>query len=371
MNSEKPYRILIGGGGTGGHVFPAIAIADALKKKDPGIEFLFVGALGRLEMDKVPEAGYAIEGLPVAGFQRRVTLKNVTFFIKLVRSMIQSRRIVRRFKPDMAVGVGGYASGPILKAAARKQVPILIQEQNSYAGVTNRLLSRSARTICVAYEQMDRYFPAERIVLTGNPVRQHLLELNGSQKQGLEEFGLEAGKKVCLVMGGSGGARTLNHSMMEGLDKLDRNDLQVLWQCGKYYHDEVLGSVEKSGLKNIRVLPFISKMEYAYGVADLIISRAGAITISELCLIGKPVILVPSPNVAEDHQTRNAEALVSKKAALMIPDDQAREQLVDQMLKLMEDGPLKQEISKNIKQLGIADASQRIADEVMKIIERK
>ncbi|MCK5134773.1 MAG: undecaprenyldiphospho-muramoylpentapeptide beta-N-acetylglucosaminyltransferase [Bacteroidales bacterium] len=369
MGREEPYKILIGGGGTGGHVFPAIAIADALKKKDPGLEFLFVGALGRLEMEKVPEAGYSIVGLPVTGFQRRFTLKNFTFFFKLLVSMIQSRRIVRRFKPDVAVGVGGYASGPILKAAGRKRVPILIQEQNSYAGVTNRLLARSARTICVAYENMDRYFPADRIVLTGNPVRQYLNSLHRDHKKDLEEFGLVEGKKVCLVMGGSLGSRTLNHSMMEGLEKLDRDGLQVIWQCGKLYHKEAEEMVSRSGLKNIRVLSFISKMDCAYGAADVIVSRAGAISISELCLIGKPVILVPSPNVAEDHQIRNAEALVSRKAAMLVPDNLAREHLVDKILKLMEDEDLKKELSKNIKQLGISDASQRIAAEVIKIMD--
>ena len=370
MNKEKPYRVLMGGGGTGGHVFPAIAIADALKEKDPGLEFLFVGALGRLEMEKVPEAGYAIEGLPVAGFQRRLTLKNVAFFYKLLVSMIRSRKIVHRFDPDVAVGVGGYASGPILKAAARKQVPILIQEQNSYAGVTNRLLSRSARTICVAYEQMDRYFPAEKIVLTGNPVRHKFLQPGEDHKKGLKEFGLKEDKKVCLVVGGSLGAQTLNQSIMEGFGKLDRDDLQVLWQCGKYYFNKAEEAVNIRAVENIRVLPFISKMEVAYGVADVIISRAGAITISELCLIGKPVILVPSPNVAEDHQTRNAEALVSRKAALMIPDFKAQEQLVDRMLELMGDDEQKKELSKNIKQLGIPDAAQQIASEVLKIMDK-
>ncbi len=368
MNRERPYRVLIGGGGTGGHVFPAIAIADALKEKDPGMEFLFVGATGRLEMEKVPQAGYPIEGLPVAGFQRRVTLKNFTFFIKLIVSMVRSRRIVRRFEPDVAVGVGGYASGPILKAAARKRVPILIQEQNSYAGVTNRLLARSARTICVAYEEMDRYFPAEKIVLTGNPVRRHLTALAGNYEEGLNEFDLTEGKKVCLVVGGSLGARTLNHSLMEGLAKLDREDLQLLWQCGRYYQQEAEEAVRQSGLTNIRVLPFIHRMELAYGLADVIISRAGAITISELCLIGKPVILVPSPNVAEDHQTRNAEALVSRNAALMVPDQHAREQLLDSMLDLLSNEEKKKELSQNIKQLSIADASQRIAAEVLKLV---
>jgi len=330
-----------------------------------------VGALGKLEMEKVPEAGYSIEGLPVAGFQRRVTLKNISFFYKLLVSMGRSRRIVRRFNPDVAVGVGGYASGPILKAAARFGVPILIQEQNSYAGMTNRLLARSARVICVAYEKMDRYFPADRLVMTGNPVRQQLVNLEGDPEQSRKEFDLEEDRKVCLVIGGSLGARTLNRSFMDGLDKLNRDKLQVLWQCGRYYHAEVEERVRTSGLRNIRVLPFISRMDLAYNVADVIVSRAGAISISELCLVGKPVILVPSPNVAEDHQTHNAEALVSKTAALMVRDQEAVEQLVDRMLGLMDDSLLKKELSTNIRQLGIPDASQGIAAEVLKILEEK
>jgi UDP-N-acetylglucosamine--N-acetylmuramyl-(pentapeptide) pyrophosphoryl-undecaprenol N-acetylglucosamine transferase len=371
MSKSGPYRILIGGGGTGGHVFPAIAIADALKEKNPTTEFLFVGALGKLEMEKVPEAGYSIEGLPVAGFQRRVTLKNLTFFYKLMVSMVRSRRIVRRFGPDVAVGVGGYASGPILKAAARKGVPILIQEQNSYAGVTNRLLARSARAICVAYEKMDRYFPADKLVITGNPVRQQVVHLKGDPKRSLKEFALDEGKKICLVVGGSLGARTLNRSFTEGIEKLDREDLQVLWQCGRYYQDEVEQKVRESGCKNIRVLPFISRMDLAYEAADVIVSRAGALSISELCLVGKPVILVPSPNVAEDHQTHNAEALVEKKAALMVSDSLAGEKLVDLMLGLLENDKLREELSTNIRQLGLPDASQRIAAEVLKILKEK
>ncbi|MDF1574992.1 MAG: undecaprenyldiphospho-muramoylpentapeptide beta-N-acetylglucosaminyltransferase [Bacteroidales bacterium] len=368
MHKKPSYRILIGGGGTGGHVFPAIAIADALKEQDPHLEFLFVGALGKLEMEKVPEAGYPIEGLPVAGFQRRLTLKNITFFYKLLASMLRSRRIISRFSPDLAIGVGGYASGPILKAAARKGVPLVIQEQNSLAGVTNRLLGRSARTICVAYEKMERYFPADRIVITGNPVRRNLLELRDHPEKAYREFDLERGKKVCLVLGGSLGARTLNQSFLGGLEKLDRDDLVVIWQCGKFYQQEVEEKVRKSGQKNIRVLPFISRMDLAYGVADVIVSRAGAITVSELCVVGKPAILVPSPNVAEDHQTHNAEALVSRNAALMVADAEAGEKLVDCLLRLMEDEEEKENLSNNIKVLGIADASQRIAAEVQKIL---
>ena len=371
MGIRKPYRILIGGGGTGGHVFPAIAIADALKKENPDMEFLFVGALGRLEMEKVPEAGYNIEGLPVAGFQRRLTLKNLSFFYKLLVSMRRSRSIVKRFDPHVAVGVGGYASGPILKAAARKGVPLLIQEQNSYAGVTNRLLARSANTICVAYEKMDRYFPEQKIVLTGNPVRKEMVELHSDPAAARKEFGLVEGRKVCLVVGGSLGARTINHSFMEGLDLLGQSNIQVLWQCGKYYQQEVEEKVRSSGFNQIRVFPFISRMDLAYGIADVIVSRAGAISISELCLVGKPVILVPSPNVAEDHQTRNAEALVSQQAAKMVPDSQAGELLVDEMLRLVDHREEQLSLSEHIKQLGIKDASQRIAAEVIKIIEQQ
>lgn len=371
MNKGASYKILIGGGGTGGHVFPAIAIADALKAVHPRAEFLFVGASGRLEMEKVPEAGYPIEGLPVAGFQRRLTLKNISFFFKLASSMVKSRRIVRRFKPDVAVGVGGYASGPILKAAVRRGVPILIQEQNSYAGVTNRLLARSARSICVAYEGMERYFPAEKIHLTGNPIRQHLVNPTTSGSADLKEFGLEEGKKTCMVVGGSLGARTLNQSLLGGLDRLNRDDLQVIWQCGKNKQKEIQKQVEASGLKNVKVMAFISKMECAYGAADVIVSRAGAISISELCVIGKPVILVPSPNVAEDHQTKNAQALSDRKAAVMIPDKDAERILVDRMLELLFDQTQQQELSENIKKLGISNAAERIAEEVTKLMENK
>ncbi len=371
MGRVQSYRILIGGGGTGGHVFPAIAIADALKKRHPGSEFLFVGARGRLEMEKVPEAGYPIEGLPVAGFQRRLTFKNISFFFKLAASMVISRQIVRRFKPDVAIGVGGYASGPILKAAVRRDIPILIQEQNSYAGVTNRLLARSARSICVAYKGMERYFPAEKIHLTGNPIRQHLVNHSTDRSADLEVFGLQAGKKTCMVVGGSLGARTLNRSLLAGLDRLGREDLQLIWQCGKTSHTEIEKQVEASGLKNVKVMPFISRMECAYGAADVIVSRAGAISISELCVIGKPVILVPSPNVAEDHQTKNAEALSGQMAAVMIPDKDAERVLVDTILELLDDVKKQQELSENIKKLGISNADERIAAEVTKIMEAK
>jgi UDP-N-acetylglucosamine--N-acetylmuramyl-(pentapeptide) pyrophosphoryl-undecaprenol N-acetylglucosamine transferase len=368
MDKANPYRILIGGGGTGGHVFPALAIADAIRARLPGTEFLFVGAKGRLEMEKVPEAGYAIEGLPVAGFQRRLTLKNLTFFMKLVASMVVSRRIIRRFRPHLAIGVGGYASGPILKAASRAGIPVMLQEQNSCAGVTNRLLGRSARTICVAYEGMEQYFPSEKIILTGNPVRESLLRGNGDRATGLELFGLEEDRITCLVTGGSLGARTLNDGMAEGLSQLDRENVQVLWQCGKLYQAEMEEIVTRSGMKNIRVLPFISRMDIAYDLADVIVARAGAITISELCIIGKPVILVPSPNVAEDHQTRNAEALASRNAAIMIPDREARQKMVETMIGLAFDKQRRAVLSSNIKKLAIPDGSARIASEAINIL---
>lgn len=371
MAKAGSYRILIGGGGTGGHVFPAIAIAEALKARHPEAEFLFVGALGRLEMEKVPEAGYRIEGLPVAGFQRRLTTKNITFFFKLAASLMKSRAIVRAFKPDVAVGVGGYASGPILKASARRAVPILIQEQNSYAGLTNRMLARSARSICVAYEGMERYFPADKIKLTGNPIRQHLADANVEKSAGLKEFGLEPDRLTCMIVGGSLGARTLNLSLLAGLDKLDKKDLQVIWQCGKTSYEEIKKEVEASGLENIKVLPFISRMDYAYAAADVIVSRAGAISISELCVVGKPVILVPSPNVAEDHQTKNAEALTKRNAALMVADKEAEQNLLDSILGLLKDEQRQKELSENIRKLGITDAAEKIADEVTKLMEDK
>lgn len=368
MDKGTPYRILIGGGGTGGHVFPAIAIADALKEINPAIEFLFVGALGKMEMQKVPEAGYPIRGLPVAGFQRKLSTKNLSFFYKLATSMLEAQKIIREFRPDVAVGVGGYASGPILRAAAKKKIPILIQEQNSYAGVTNRLLARSATVICVAYEGMERYFPEEKIILTGNPVRRSLQASFGKPEEALEEFGLVDGRQVCLVVGGSLGAGTINLSVIEGLSSLDRKDIQVLWQCGQSYHTEAEEAVRKSGVEHVRVVPFISKMEMAYQAADIIVSRAGAITISELCLVGKPAILVPSPNVAEDHQTQNAKALADREAALMVPDQQARSTLVSTMLELVYNKEKKVKLSENIKKLGRADASGRIAAEVIKLV---
>ncbi|MBN1133030.1 MAG: undecaprenyldiphospho-muramoylpentapeptide beta-N-acetylglucosaminyltransferase [Bacteroidales bacterium] len=367
--NRKHHRILIGGGGTGGHVFPAIAIAKELSNMDPGAEILFVGARNRLEMEKVPESGFRIIGLPVAGFQRQWTLKNITFFFRLFESMRRSGKILKDFKPDVAVGVGGYASGPILRAAARRGIPILIQEQNSFAGLTNRLLARHAQKICVAYEGMEKYFPSERIILTGNPVRPELKNLGDNRGKSLDSFNLKPGKKTILLLGGSLGAHTLNQCMKDGISRFDREDLQLLWQTGKAYYESAKRTVEDSGLENIMVVPFISEMNRAFAAATIIISRAGAVTLSELCLVGKPVILVPSPNVAGDHQTKNAEALVSRKAAIMIPDNLAEKYLVGKLLDLLDNPELMKELSVNISKLAIPDSAERIANEIIKLIE--
>jgi UDP-N-acetylglucosamine--N-acetylmuramyl-(pentapeptide) pyrophosphoryl-undecaprenol N-acetylglucosamine transferase len=368
MNQERKYRVIIGGGGTGGHVFPAISIANALRDSEDDVKILFVGARGKLEMEKVPEAGYEIQGLPVAGFQRRITWKNITFFFKLMKSMSISRKIIKRFNPDVVVGVGGYASGPILKAAGRKGVPTLIQEQNSYAGVTNKLLSGKAAKICVAYDKMEKYFPAEKIILTGNPTRQNLVLPDKERKESMDHFKLDPAKKVILLIGGSLGARTLNESILGGIEDIKKSDIQLLWQSGKYYFEEAEKALMASGAQNIQLVPFIKEMNRAFQVADIIISRAGAGTISELCIVGKPVILVPSPNVAEDHQTSNARSLSDQQSAVLISDKLAREELVKDALSLIEDDVRKKNLSKNIGKLAIRDSAQRIINEVKKLV---
>ena len=371
MENETTYRVIIGGGGTGGHVFPAIAIARALSDMLKDVDILFVGALGRMEMEKVPEAGYKIVGLPVAGFQRRITLKNITFFFKLIRSMQRSRQLVRNFRPHVAVGVGGYASGPIIRAAASKKVPVLIQEQNSYAGVTNRLLAKKASAICVAYDGMEKYFPPEKIILTGNPVRQDLLLPDAERAVSYASFGLDPGRKVILLIGGSLGARTLNRSMINNILSIAASDVQVLWQCGKFYYEEARRALDESDARNVVLMPFIREMNRAFQVADLVISRAGAGTISELCLVGKPVILVPSPNVAEDHQTRNARALTDHEAGVLIHDHEAEKILIRAALELVQDEARKEKLSANIKKMALPDASARIAGEVIKLLEKQ
>jgi UDP-N-acetylglucosamine--N-acetylmuramyl-(pentapeptide) pyrophosphoryl-undecaprenol N-acetylglucosamine transferase len=368
---NKSYRIIISGGGTGGHIFPAIAIANAIKEVHPNAEILFVGAEGKMEMEKVPQAGYKIVGLPVAGFQRKLTFKNFLFPFKLLSSLLKARNIVKEFKPDVAVGVGGYASGPLLYAASTKGIPTLIQEQNSYAGVTNKILSKKAKTICVAYQGMERFFSKDKIVYTGNPVRKDILEYKSKKQEGLQFFGLNENVNTIFIMGGSLGARTVNKSVIANLDMLVEAGVQVIWQTGKFYYKECLEVVSKINSDKIKVLEFINDMNLAYAVADIVISRAGALSISELCLVQKPVILVPSPNVAEDHQTKNAMALVEVNAAQLIKDDQAERVLVPAVLKLLQNKEKQEIYSENITKLGKPNAAKEIASEVLKLVLSK
>ena len=363
-------RVIISGGGTGGHLFPAIAIANALKRIEPGAEILFVGATGRMEMQKVPEAGYAIEGLEIAGFVRSISLKNVTVLGKLFRSMLKAKKIIRRFNPDVVVGVGGYASGPVLKQAQRMGIPTLIQEQNSYAGVTNKLLARKAERICVAYEGMEKYFPEDKIMLTGNPVRQAYDNLESLRSEALEHFRLDEGRQVILVLGGSLGAGTVNSSVGGGIGQVEASGVQMIWQTGSHYYDRMRELVEEKAVTNTVVTGFINRMDLAYAAADVIISRAGAGTISELALVGKPVILVPSPNVAEDHQTHNAMALVNRGAAILVRDADAHDDLITTVLTLMHDGAKRNQLSDNIKRLAIKNSDEVIAREVLKLVKQ-
>lgn len=360
-------RILISGGGTGGHIFPALSIANAIKRRTDA-EILFVGADNRMEMEKVPAAGYEIIGLPVAGFNRRNLFKNFAVLLRLFKSIRKARKIVRDFKPDIAIGVGGYASGPTLKAAQRAGVPTLIQEQNSYAGVTNKLLASGARRICVAYDGMDRFFPADRIVLTGNPVRKNLLEGSRDKSQARLSFGLDPDKPTVLVVGGSLGALTLNESLEKGLRTLIDNGIQVIWQTGRNFGNRAQTAAK--GLQGAVITQFISDMGAAYAAADLVVSRAGAGSISELQLLGKPCVLVPSPNVAEDHQTKNALALADRRAAIMVRDAEAREKLINVILELMADPHRLAAMGANISAMAKCDADEHIVDEIMAIIEK-
>jgi len=367
MNQQKHKRIIISGGGTGGHIFPAISIANALRKIEPDTEILFVGAEGRMEMEKVPAAGYRIIGLPVAGLYRRLSLKNISVLIKLLKSLNKAKKVIKEFRPDVVVGVGGYASGPVLRQAGRMGIPTLIQEQNSYAGITNKLLAKKASSICVAYDGMEKYFPAEKIIKTGNPVRQNFDNLISLKDEALSFFHLKKVFPVILVLGGSLGAGSINNCLSENITKIRDSDCQWLWQTGKYYFENVKALVSLSFSENISVHGFINRMDYAYAAADMIVSRAGAGTISELCLVGKPVILIPSPNVAEDHQTRNAEALSTRNAAVLIPDNQACKTLVDEAIKLISDKTRRDMLSENIMKMADRDADVRIAKEVLKL----
>ncbi len=362
------HKFIISGGGTGGHIFPAISIANALKKRLPDAEILFVGALGRMEMERVPAAGYPIEGLPISGLDRKNKLRNVNVLWNLLLSLVLARQIIRRFKPDAVIGVGGYASAPTLRAASAFGVPTVLQEQNSYAGVTNKLLAKKAKRICVAYEGMEKFFPKDKIVLTGNPVRQDLFSIAQKTKEAFQFFGLDPKKKTILVVGGSLGARTINQSIIGGLESLAKADVQVIWQTGKFYIDNARKATESFASPNLLVTDFVSRMDLAYSIADLVVSRAGASSISELCLLAKPVILVPSPNVAEDHQTQNALALVRKDAAIMIRDCDAKEHLVAKALELIiNDAELKR-LSENILKLAEKNSADRIADEIIKLL---
>ena len=361
-------RVIISGGGTGGHVFPAIAIANALRKKNNEIEILFVGAKGKLEMEKVPAAGYAIEGLNISGFQRRITYKNITFFFKLFGSMIKSRRIINKFKPDIAVGVGGYASGAIMKVASNKKIPVLLQEQNSFPGITNRMLAKKANKICVAYQGMEKYFPKEKIILTGNPVRQDVIAIQDKKEEALKFFGLSSSKKILLVVGGSLGARTINESIHKNLELFEKQNIQIIWQTGKTYIETAKSVSKKYISSGIVAFDFINRMDLAYAAADVVVSRAGAIAVSELCIIGKPVILVPSPNVSEDHQTKNAMALVNKNAAILVKDIECHDILGNTLIDLFANSEKSNILSKNISLLGLKNADDLIAEEVLKLI---
>lgn len=366
--NNKHY--LVSGGGTGGHIFPALSIANEIRRRYPEAEILFVGAEGRMEMERVPAAGYEIKGLPVCGFDRKHLLRNVKVLFKLWKSIRLAKKILKDFKPDIAIGVGGYASGPMLKAAQKKGIPTLLQEQNSYAGVTNKLLAKNAKRICVAYEGMERFFPEDKIVLTGNPVRRNLLECNATQEEARKAMGIDPEKATILIIGGSLGARTVNESIIGGLEKLGAaaDDVQVVWQTGKFYDQQSKEALAKSGAKNVIQMPFISNMDMAYRAADLVISRAGASSISELQLLGKPSILVPSPNVAEDHQTKNALALANRDAAIMVTDAEAPEKLVDAMLATVNDEDKLHSLSANVLRMALLNSAERIVDEVEKII---
>jgi UDP-N-acetylglucosamine--N-acetylmuramyl-(pentapeptide) pyrophosphoryl-undecaprenol N-acetylglucosamine transferase len=359
---------MISGGGTGGHIYPAIAIAHAWKGKYPNTEFLFVGAEGKMEMQKVPEAGYKIEGLKVAGLQRTFTLANLSFPFKLWRSLKKAKDLIKTFKPDAVVGVGGYASGPLLYAAQNKGIPTLLQEQNSYAGLTNKLLSKRANKICVAYPNMAKFFPADRLIYTGNPVRKDIMELAGKKETAIQHFGLEPGKKTLLVLGGSLGAKIINQAVLVDMKALEEGAYQVLWQCGRFYFSEMEAQVKISALRHIRVLEFIKEMDLAYAAADVVVSRAGALSVSELSLVGKPVVFIPSPNVAEDHQTKNAMAYVSQDAAILLKDSEAIGKLKLTVDAIIEDKNKTEELASNIKKLAKPNAANEIIQALEQII---
>jgi len=360
-------KIIISGGGTGGHIFPAIAIANTLMEQNPDNEILFVGAEGRMEMEKVPAAGYKIKGLPIQGLKRKLSSENIKLVFKLMKSLKMAKKIIADFQPDVVVGVGGYASGPVLRVASKMGIPTLIQEQNSYAGITNKILGKKANKICVAYDNMERFFPEEKIVLTGNPIRNNLLNKNITREEALKHFGLQPDKKIILSVGGSLGARTINESIISHLDVISKFDAQLLWQTGKYYYKDAKQKNDEIKPQNVVLLDFIKRMDLAYKIADVVISRAGAISISELCLLEKPTIFVPSPNVSEDHQTKNAMALSTKNAAILIKDKDAEENLINEALKLINDNEKMSELSKNISKFAKNNSAELIVNEINKL----
>lgn len=371
--SQHRKKIIISGGGTGGHIFPAVAIADALKKRLDDPDILFIGAKGRMEMEKVPAAGYPIKGLWISGIQRRLTLKNLSFPFKLISSILKARRIMKSFKPDVAIGTGGYASGPMLRVASRKGIPSLIQEQNSFPGITNRLLSKTVDRICVAYEGMGRYFPDSKITITGNPVRKDIIEKEGKVVEAMEFFGLKEVMKTILVVGGSQGARSINRALGEQLEEILKADVQLIWQCGKTFlpqAEEIVELLNSSAKARVKVSDFIYRMDLAYAAADIVISRAGAIAISELCIVGHPLILVPLPGAAEDHQTKNAFALTEMDAAILLPDDELDKKLASTLHALITDEGKQAAMKKNILRFARPDATEKITDEVIKLLDK-
>ena len=368
-NNGQPYRLIISGGGTGGHIFPAIAIANSFRERHPNAQILFVGAQGRMEMTRVPDAGYKIIGLWISGLQRKLTLSNLLFPVKVIVSSIRAAVIIKRYKPHVVIGTGGYASGPIMMAATRFGVPAIIQEQNSFAGLANKQVAAKVSKVCVAYDGMEKYFPKDKIVLTGNPVRKDIISVSEKRVRGLNHFGFDSGTKTLLIIGGSLGARSINESILHNIEKLIDAGVQVIWQTGKGYYDSYRASLVKYDLKKIRVQDFVKEMDLAYAAADVVISRSGALAVSELCIAGKPAILVPSPNVAEDHQTKNAMALVDKDAALFVADKDAKAKLVDEALKLLFDESLASKLSINILRLAKPRATEDIVNEIEKLIK--
>ncbi len=362
-------RVVISGGGTGGHIFPAVAIADEIKRRNPNAEILFVGAIGKMEMEKVPAAGYKIVGLNIVGFQRKFTLKNFLLPFKIVASLLNARKILKEFKPEVVIGVGGFASGPTLQAATYLNIPTLVQEQNSFPGKTNKILSKKVTKICTAYEGLDKFFPADKIIVTGNPVRSEMVQIDGKREEAFQFYNLDASKKTILIIGGSLGARTLNESLLPFVKELQAINIQVLWQCGSFYFDDLKSQIDELDMTGINMVKFINRMDLAYSLADIVISRAGAISVSELCLIKKPTILVPSPNVAEDHQTKNAMALVNKNAALLVKDIESKVNLIPTVIELLANENEQINLISEISKLGKPNATASIVDEIEKIVK--